>query len=64
MTILKTHTLRQVQPHVQVQAQIFQAEFMRVQGLVADTMNYNATANNPELKQIIDSLAKPAPAGK
>jgi hypothetical protein len=64
MTILSTHRIRQIQPHVQMQAQIFQNDFVRVQALVADSMTYNATANNPELNQIIQSLRNPAPAGK
>ena len=64
MSILNTHRVRQIQPRVQMQAQVFQNDFVRVQGLVADAMTYNATANNAELNQIIQSLRNPAPPGK
>ncbi|MGA2244394.1 MAG: hypothetical protein ABSH48_05285 [Verrucomicrobiota bacterium] len=65
LSIWRTHTLRHIQPRVQLQVQTLQNNFVRVQALLADTMTYNTTAKSPELNQIIQSLhTPPAPAAK
>lgn len=55
MTIWRTHSLRHLQPQVQLQAQQVQAVSVRAQGLLQDSIAYNATANDPELKKIIQN---------
>lgn len=42
----------------------FQVASMRAQALLNDTIQYNATAKNPELTQIIQSVSPAAPAAK
>jgi cytochrome c-type biogenesis protein CcmH/NrfG len=63
LSIWRLHTLRQIQPHVQLQVQVFQNNLMRVQGLLNDSTVYNATAKSAELNQILQSLRPPNPPG-
>jgi hypothetical protein len=64
MNIWRTHTLRQLQPRVQAELQQVQLVSMKAQALLQDTIAFNATARNPELAQIIQSVQTPQPAAK
>ena len=64
MTVWRTHTLRQLQPRVQAELQQVQLVSMKAQALLQDTIAFNATAKNPELAQIIQSVQTPQPAAK
>lgn len=64
--ISRARELRHLQPLAQVQVQQFQQAMAKAQALLNDAMAYNATAKNPEMTQIIQSVqnqpAQPAPA--
>lgn len=62
--ISRARDVRQMQGTLQQHAQAFQANAMKVQALLNDTIAYNATAKNPELNQIIQALQTPPPAAK
>lgn len=60
--IWKGHSARVIQSQVQFQAMSFQNASAKAQALLNDTIAYNATAKNPELAAIIQSVQTPAPA--
>jgi hypothetical protein len=61
-SIWQTHKQRGAQTFVNMQAQNFQVASARAQALLNDTIQFNATAKNPELFQIIQSVQAVAPA--
>ena len=61
-SIWQTHKQRGAQTVVNIQMRNFQVASVRAQALLNDTMQYNATAKNPELAQIIQSVQTAAPA--
>lgn len=55
LAIWRTHSLRHLQPQVQLEANQVQAVSVRAQGLLQDTVAYNATVRDPELAKIIQN---------
>ena len=62
LNIWRTSDLRHLNSVLQVQMQRFQGAGAKAQMLLNDTIQYNASAKNPELAQIIQSALAPAPA--
>ena len=60
MSIWNTRELRQKQ----FQIQQYQLVSVRAQALLNDSVAYNATAKNPEMNQILQSVQTAAPAAK
>lgn len=61
----RTRDLRQMQFQLQYQMQQTQVGSLKAQALLGDVITYNATANSPELKQIIVAAQTPVqPAAK
>jgi hypothetical protein len=54
--IWRTRDLRHLQGQVQTKMQQIQLASAKAQALLNDTIAYNATARNPELNQIIQSV--------
>ena len=63
-SIWQVHQQRNTTSLVELQRMNFQVASMRAQALLNDTIQYNATAKNPELTQIIQSVSPAAPAAK
>lgn len=64
MSIWRTRDLRHMQAVLQAQMQRSNVTSVRAQQLLADTIEFNKTAKNPELAQIIKSAQTPPPAAK
>jgi hypothetical protein len=66
MTMRRTNTLRSMQPQLMVAGQRVQGDAARASALLNEVANYNKTANNPELAEIIKEAQMPpqAPAKK
>jgi uncharacterized protein YpmS len=64
LTISRTRELRHMQVALQAQAQKTQITSARAQALLNDVINFNVTAKNPELAQIIQAAQTPQPAAK
>ncbi len=64
LSIWRARDLRQLQTHVQGEAQQIQFLTAKAQALLQDAITYNATARNQELAQIIQSVQPPQPAAK
>ena len=64
MSISRMRNLRQLQPVLQAQLQRSQITGMKAQQLLQEAINYNATAKNPEMAQIIQSAQTPAQPAK
>ena len=56
LSISRTRELRHLQPQAQIRVQQFQQAMVKAQALLNDAMVYNATAKNPEMTQIIQSV--------
>jgi len=64
MSISRMRNLRQLQPVLQAQLQRSQITGMKAQQLLQEAINYNATAKNPEMAQIIQSAQTPPQPAK
>jgi hypothetical protein len=55
-SIWRTRDFRQLQTRVQLEMQKYNMASMKAQAILNETITYNATAKNPELAQIIQSV--------
>jgi len=64
LSIWRQRDLRHMQTQLQVEMQRSQVTSARAQQLLQDTINFNNTAKNPDLAQIIRAAQTPAAPAK
>ena len=64
LNIIRVRELRQLQGNLQFRMQAGQTMSIRAQSLANDVANYNATAKNPDLDNILKSIAPARTASK